>query len=853
MRLIIDGQGAQSLSRNRGIGRYCRSLVQAMAAEPRGHEVVLVLNGGLTDTLEECRESVAGVLAPDAIRLWQGPGRQAAGEPGNDGRRRAAEHVRASLLQSLDADLLLVGSLFEGLADDAVTGVPPGVVLPPMVAICYDMIPLMRQESYLASARARQWYYRRLLQMRRAAGVMAISDSARQEASEQIGLPTELVHNIQAGVAPHFRPARPGDEAPEALLARYGLPAGAILCVGAIEARKNLDGLIRAYALLPEPLRRAHPLVATGWNDASQVQALRRLAAELGLDQQALRLLTEFVPEQDLPGLYRASALTVCPSLHEGFGLSAAEAMACGVAVLGSNTTSLPEVIGTPSALFDPTNPVDIAHRLEVVLRDGAARAALAAAGLERSRLFTWPETARRAWQALEEAQLRSGGRRRVRPGERRPRLAVVMPLTAGHALPNAMLSGLAQSYRVDVLSEDESAAASCFADDVETADIEVGGLDRLASVRFDRVLYCPGDEPRTTLRTLQLLDAHPGVVLLGERPLNALLGEVLGGSGADVLQDILVELHGWQAALAAHVTPEAWAGTPCDEALAQRAVGILAVGDERPHEASLTRLRRIEALEAGLCGLATEEAYACGEVAGYEACLAALSDAGLKPAELAPAAAAASATYRLRPRRSALLLDVSGVVRPGDDSLIGQAAGAMLRRLCELPIERRVQPVRLAAADDRPATGEPADALLLADRWAARILGLAAPSGPDRCVEVNVGDVFVALAPGVPNAERLQRVLHTLHAAGAYAFVLMGEFALQTAELAGWRDVVLTRADGVLCVSSRVVETLQALQPSARRRARALQIELLQPDATDAAEQLTLIIKDLAWGFYQS
>ncbi len=787
MRLIIDAQGAQSLSRNRGIGRYCRSLVQAMAAEPCGHELILVLNAGFADTLAECREAVAGVLPPAAIRLWQGPGRQAAGEPANDGRRRAAEHVRASLLQSLDADLLLVGSLFEGLADDAVTGVPPGVVLPPMVAICYDLIPLMRPESYLASARARQWYYRRLLQMRRAAGVMAISDSARREAAEQLALPEALVRNIQAGVAPQFRPARPGDEAPEALLARYRLPAGAILCVGAIEARKNLDGLIRAYALLPEALRRAHPLVATGWNDAGQVRALRALASGLGLDQQALRLLSEFVPEQDLPGLYRAAAVVVCPSLHEGFGLSAAEAMACGVAVLGSNTTSLPEVIGTPSALFDPMDPADIARRLSAVLRDEAARAALAAAGLERSRLFTWPETARRAWRALEavDARVRAAGRARVRPGERRPRLAVVMPLTSGHALPGAVLSGLATSYRIDVLSDDEPAAEAWLAADLEVADIEVGGIDRLAAVRFDRVLYCPGDEPRATLRTLQLLDQHPGVVLLGERALNGLLGEMLGGSGAAARQDILVELHGWQAVVAAADAAanngsddgSAWARYPGEEALARRAVGILAVGEERPHQAGLTRLRRLGALEAARLGAAIEDAYAQGDGAGYEACLAALSEAGLKRSELAPAAAAASATYRLRPQRRSLLLDVSGLVGPDFDPLLEQSVGTVLRALCRLPSAPRIELVRLGEANDAPAaTGvdgrEPAGGLLLAHHCAARILGLPAPSGEDQPVEVHAGDVFVELAPGAPDAARLRR-LEELRAVGALIDVL--------------------------------------------------------------------------------
>ena len=90
--------------------------------------------------------------------------------------------------------------------------------------------------------------------------------------------------------------------------------------------------------MLPPALRRAHPLVATGWNDPHQISA--RCAARWrrpGWPTDEFRLLTTFVPDSDLPALYRGSAVAVSPSLHEGFGLSVAEAMACGAAVICSN------------------------------------------------------------------------------------------------------------------------------------------------------------------------------------------------------------------------------------------------------------------------------------------------------------------------------------------------------------------------------------------------------------------------------------------------------------------------------------------------------------------------------------
>ena len=171
-----------------------------------------------------------------------------------------AEQVRAALLQSLDGDLVLMSSMFEGYGDDAVTALPPGTLLPPTVGICYDLIPFLRPNAYLTSARCRSWYYRRLLQMRRMAGLLAISEWSRGEAVGRFGYPPEDVTNILAGVGPQFRPERDSDEAEAALLARYGLQPGFILCIGAVDPRKNLDGL---HA--PMPCCRPHCGTSIGW------------------------------------------------------------------------------------------------------------------------------------------------------------------------------------------------------------------------------------------------------------------------------------------------------------------------------------------------------------------------------------------------------------------------------------------------------------------------------------------------------------------------------------------------------------------------------------------------------------
>ena len=834
MRLIVDLQGAQSFSRNRGIGRYTRSLVQAMAQQARGHEIILVLNNGFPDAAEEIRHAFAGILPPDAIRLWQGPGQHSATSQDSAGRRLAAEHIRASVLQSMRADLVLVCSLFEGFGDDAVTALPPGAAMPPIVGICYDLIPLLRPDQYLTSEIARNWYFRRLLQMRHMAGLMAISASSRSEALDQLGLPGDRVANIQAGVAPYFRPARPEDESTAALLARYSLPAGAILCIGAVEPRKNLDGLIRAYALLPPALRRAHRLVATGWNDIGQLHSLHALAASCGLGPDEVTLLTEFVAEHDLPGLYRASALSISPSLHEGFGLSAAEAMACGVPVIGSNTTSLPEVIGTPAALFDPADPAAMAERMEAVLTDPALRRSLVEAGLARSAQFTWPQTAERAWTALEtfHEQMRRDGRQPVRPGDIRPRLGVISPLLRDHAIPTAVLCGLAAHYRVDLVSEDPPPAG----DPWMMANFSVLSTASLGSTRFDRLLYYPADDARAMMLTLKLLDSYPGVVALGKRPLAALLSEVLGSEGASALQDTLIELHGWRAAILARDEPRELArdnhgrvaGHTLDEALSRRAVGLIVAGQPQPFQAELANLQIVENDDPAAWQAAIERSYAAGELAGYDSCLSSLAEAGLPAAILPSAAAAASASFRPQVRARCLFLDVSTTASFDAGTGIQRVVREITRELGQLDtlgsgckLDARIEPVR-----------DTGSALLLARAFGARLFGLPAPDEHHQLAEIGQGDIFIGLDLNMHDVGGLERTLRQVRSAGGRAMVviydllptLLPQFFPEPVQkmFPVWLDLITHQADAALCISRTVADELRArlaLQPPSRRK----------------------------------
>jgi glycosyltransferase involved in cell wall biosynthesis len=152
-----------------------------------------------------------------------------------------------------------------------------------------------------------------------------------------------------------------------------------------------LPGLLRAFAELRRQGIR-HSLVCTGHATAREQQQLADLIEHLGLSAQVL--IPGHVSEEDMPALYNASAAVAYLSLYEGFGLPILEAMACGVPVVASDRSSIPEAAGDAAILVDPEDTAAVASSLYSVLTDTHLRQSLVSAGLERARQFTWNETA---------------------------------------------------------------------------------------------------------------------------------------------------------------------------------------------------------------------------------------------------------------------------------------------------------------------------------------------------------------------------------------------------------------------------------------------------------------------------
>jgi glycosyltransferase involved in cell wall biosynthesis len=162
-----------------------------------------------------------------------------------------------------------------------------------------------------------------------------------------------------------------------------------VLSVAAGHRRKNLPGLLEAYARLPRTLRRANPLLLVNLD----TERTHRLVAEHALSDDVR--VTDRLSAELIPHVYAAARMLVHPSFYEGFGIPVLEAMACGAPVVSSIRPAIPEVTGNAALLVDPDDTVAIVEAMTRVLTDPDLAASLAAAGRERSRAFDWATTSR--------------------------------------------------------------------------------------------------------------------------------------------------------------------------------------------------------------------------------------------------------------------------------------------------------------------------------------------------------------------------------------------------------------------------------------------------------------------------
>jgi glycosyltransferase involved in cell wall biosynthesis len=259
----------------------------------------------------------------------------------------------------------------------------------PTVVTVHDLSAVLHPEWHPAN-RVALFEREFLPRIREFAHILTVSDAARAEIIRTFNLPTDRVTRAYNGVRAGLRPRPAAEIAPT--LHRLGLPDSYLLHVGTLEPRKNLLMLMKAYTSLPAELLARCPLVLVGpwgWRFEElagyyEAGAKHRNVIHLG-----------YVAEADLPAVYAGARALIFPTWYEGFGMPAAEMLACGGAVLASDTPAVTEILGGCGTRIDPADADAWRSAMQRAITDDDWLGTLRLGAIERAAEFTWANCAR--------------------------------------------------------------------------------------------------------------------------------------------------------------------------------------------------------------------------------------------------------------------------------------------------------------------------------------------------------------------------------------------------------------------------------------------------------------------------
>jgi len=275
---------------------------------------------------------------------------------------------------------------------------PIGIKIPTVVTI-HDLKHLRHPNFFTRKIKLKKWYFKRslLYSAKHSSQIVAVSQNTKEELEEYVKFDYSKVRVIHHGV--NMPPM--GSRVTSGTAGTSMLPNAYILFIGTRRPHKNIENLIRMLAILRTEYKfDIHLLIAgKAYADYNQPEKTAR-----DLSMEPFTHFLDFVPEEDLPKLYRSSSIVALPSFYEGFGFPLLEAMSYGKPVIGSNSTSIPEVLGDAGLLFDPNSPTDMASQAAAILSSSEFSAKLSNKALQRAKCFSWKQMAEKTLEVYLKA-----------------------------------------------------------------------------------------------------------------------------------------------------------------------------------------------------------------------------------------------------------------------------------------------------------------------------------------------------------------------------------------------------------------------------------------------------------------
>lgn len=369
MKIGVDARGA-IWYRGTGIGTYTFQLIRQLQQLPTPHSFRWFWPGDEFKGLDPTQDEPFQTLERYKERFWE------------------EVHIPLRLSQER-IDVYHVPQNGIGL---------PGKKKCPLVVTVHDLIPYLYPETVGRS------YLKIFLQempriIEQADRIITVSEHSKRDIQHIFQLPEERLRVIAEAPEEMYRPMEKG-RAKRFMQERYGIEGPYILYVGGFSPRKNVHGLIHAFFALLRDLDPRIVLVIAG-KKVRDFEETALLVEALGLSSRVI--FPGFVPVGDMPYLYNAAELFVYPSFYEGFGLPPLEAMACGIPVICSRTSALPEVCGDGAYLVNPYQPHALAEAIHLLMAQEELRHFFAERGQRRAAAFSWRQAALETLAVYEE------------------------------------------------------------------------------------------------------------------------------------------------------------------------------------------------------------------------------------------------------------------------------------------------------------------------------------------------------------------------------------------------------------------------------------------------------------------
>lgn len=385
MRIGFDLRSLQTGSQYRGIGFYTFNLVRALCGIDSANEYVFFVNEKREGESFPMLDKLVSETGKRVVRL---PTTRVSGPAW----RRRWEELSTPLFLDLERlDVLHVTSLFES---ELAIGFSPGRAR--LVVTLYDLIPVIFREHYLDNApeEVRNEYAACLELVRKNAdGVVTISECTRRDAVRLLGLSNDKTIVAYGGVNESVFHRTGDDGQIREIKDRFGVMEDFILYIAAEDFRKNLDTVLKSFAILQKEYGQRCQLVLAGRSSAPWQERLKDRTRSLGIREGSV-VLTGFITDESLNLLYNAASLFVFPSLYEGFGLPILEAMSCGTPVVAANNSSLTEVCGDAAAMVDALDERDMAGKMNEIMSSPGLRESLRNKGFLNVGRFRWESAA---------------------------------------------------------------------------------------------------------------------------------------------------------------------------------------------------------------------------------------------------------------------------------------------------------------------------------------------------------------------------------------------------------------------------------------------------------------------------